>query len=123
MEITSIAANSKNYQVHTESHFTNPLQRTQINSNFKGNFKIILRMSSDSSKKKNIFSRVTTSILNVFGVDDNEEPTFEISKPFNFKHTTHVQADPHSSTGFSVSDLFAVFVTSKKSSKCDNRTQ
>lgn len=80
-------------------------------------------MSSDSNKKKNIFSRVTTSILNVFGVDDNEEPTFEISKPFNFKHTTHVQADPHSSTGFSVIDHFAAFEISKKSFECDNFTE
>lgn len=49
-----------------------------------------------------MFQKVTGAILGVFGADEPAEPKFEISAPFNFKHTHHVQADPHSSTGFSV---------------------
>ena len=30
------------------------------------------------------------------------EPEIEIGAPYNFQHVQHVQADPHSSTGFSV---------------------
>ena len=49
-----------------------------------------------------MFQKVTGAIFGVFGADEPAEPKFEISAPFNFKHTHHVQADPHSSTGFSV---------------------
>ncbi len=41
--------------------------------------------------------------MGVFGGDEPPPPNFEISAPFNFKHTHHVQADPRTSTGFSVS--------------------
>ena len=57
---------------------------------------------SEPEKRRSVFAKFTSAIKNVFGVEDNDEPSFEISKPYNFKHTTHVQADPHSSTGFSV---------------------
>lgn len=40
--------------------------------------------------------------MNVFTMEEPQPQNFEISAPYNFKHTTHVQADPHSSTGFSV---------------------
>jgi serine/threonine protein kinase len=33
--------------------------------------------------------------------EEEEEPDFEISTPYNFQHIQHVKADPHSSTGFS----------------------
>jgi hypothetical protein len=35
-----------------------------------------------------------------------EEVKFEISKPVGFRHVTKVKADPHSSTGFTVSTSF-----------------
>jgi hypothetical protein len=60
--------------------------------------------------RKSVFQKVTSAIKNVFGGEDAAEPTFEISAPFNFKHTHHVQADPHSSTGFSVSIIVSVSI-------------
>lgn len=58
--------------------------------------------TKSEDKRKSVFAKFTSAIKNVFGVEDNVGSNFEISKPYNFKHTTHVQADPHSSTGFSV---------------------
>lgn len=52
------------------------------------------------TKRKSIFHRLG-SMIPFFGSESEEEPKFEISSPYNFKHTHHVQADPHSSTGFS----------------------
>ncbi|KAJ1409764.1 kinase-like domain-containing protein [Ochromonadaceae sp. CCMP2298] len=44
---------------------------------------------------------MSKAIGSVFGGEDEAEPNFVISEPFNFKHTHHVQADPRTSTGFS----------------------
>lgn len=58
-------------------------------------------MAETQQKRKSIFGKVTSAILNVFGTEEAAPaPNFEISSPYNFKHTHHVQADPHSSTGF-----------------------
>lgn len=46
---------------------------------------------------------MTSAITNLFSSEETPPPNFEISAPYNFKHTTHVQIDPHTSTGFSVS--------------------
>lgn len=51
-------------------------------------------------KRKSIFQRIG-ALVPFFGNEQEEEPKFEISSPYNFKHTHHVQADPHTSTGFS----------------------
>eukprot|EP01036_Dinobryon_divergens_P032555 gene32555-42171_t len=45
---------------------------------------------------------MTSAIINAFSDSSaNEVENFEISSPYNFKVLHHVQADPHSSTGFS----------------------
>ncbi len=59
-------------------------------------------------KRQTILGRVSSVFSSFFGAGEEEpEPTFEISTPYNFKHVQHVKADPHSSTGFSVSVLFS----------------
>lgn len=50
--------------------------------------------------------RVTSVFSSMFTGEEEAEPTFEISQPYNFKHACHVQADPHSSTGFTVIIIF-----------------
>lgn len=56
---------------------------------------------SAPQRKNSIFGKVSSAIVSVFGSNEAEPPrNFEISSPYNFKHTHHVQADPHSSTGF-----------------------
>jgi serine/threonine protein kinase len=56
-------------------------------------------MSTPENRRRSVFEKVTGAIKSVFGSDE-AAPNFEISSPYNFKHTHHVQADPHSSTGF-----------------------
>lgn len=58
--------------------------------------------SASNNGRRSVFQKITSTILGVFGGEDSPEPNFEISAPFNFKHTHHVQADPRTSTGFSV---------------------
>lgn len=43
---------------------------------------------------------MSSAILSVFGSEEEPVSKFEISSPYNFKHNAHVQADPHTSTGF-----------------------
>lgn len=58
---------------------------------------------SQEAPRRSVFQKVTSAIRNVFGGDEAAPQNFEISSPYNFKHHAHVQIDPHSSTGFSVS--------------------
>jgi P21-Rho-binding domain len=41
------------------------------------------------------------NLRNIFR-DKSKHEIKNISNPYNFQHVQHVQADPHSSTGFSV---------------------
>lgn len=65
-------------------------------------------MSAEVPKKRQtILGRVSSVFTSIFGSKAEEAPpSFDISTPYNFKHVQHVKADPHSSTGFSVSDVF-----------------
>ncbi|RYH19699.1 hypothetical protein EON65_25680 [archaeon] len=62
--------------------------------------------------RRSVFQKMTSSFLGLFVGSEQEspEPQFQISSPYNFKHHAHVQIDPHSSTGFSVSS--SIFFTS-----------
>lgn len=57
--------------------------------------------AEEKSARRSVFQKMTSAIMNVFSSEEPQPHNFEISAPYNFKHTTHVQADPHSSTGFS----------------------
>jgi hypothetical protein len=57
---------------------------------------------SADSGRRSVFQKMTSALMNVFSPDEPAVPNFEISAPYNFKHTAHVQIDPHTSTGFSV---------------------
>eukprot|EP01039_Chlorochromonas_danica_P001491 gene1491-1625_t len=50
--------------------------------------------------RKSVFQKMTSALFGVFGSEEPAKTNFEISSPYNFKHHAHVQADPHSSTGF-----------------------
>mmetsp|Transcript_23471 Transcript_23471/g.39110 ORF Transcript_23471/g.39110 Transcript_23471/m.39110 type:complete len:412 (+) Transcript_23471:245-1480(+) len=52
---------------------------------------------SSAKPRTSVFQK----IMSVFGSEEAAEPEFQISAPYNFKHTHHVQADPRTSTGFS----------------------
>lgn len=57
-----------------------------------------------AQRKNSLIGRMSSAIVSVFGASEGQDASphnFEISSPYNFKHTHHVQADPHSSTGFS----------------------
>ena len=55
---------------------------------------------SGGSRRKSVFERITGALG--LGTTEEVEEEFTVSEPFNFKQLTHVKADPHSSTGFSV---------------------
>eukprot|EP01035_Chromulina_nebulosa_P017006 gene17006-22508_t len=54
-----------------------------------------------TSPKTGIFTRFTNTLRNAFSSTDDNDEDIQISQPYNFKHEQHVQADPHTSTGFS----------------------
>lgn len=62
--------------------------------------------SSRAQPRRSVFTKVTDAIKGLFEAEEPAEPEFNISSPYNFKHTHHVQADPHSSTGFAVRKIF-----------------
>lgn len=59
---------------------------------------------------KNMGRRFSKFITELISPDDTPPPPMEIGLPYNFQHNQHVQPDPHSSTGFSVS-VFIFFIT------------
>eukprot|EP00595_Chromulina_sp_UTEXLB2642_P001283 CAMPEP_0196768272 /NCGR_PEP_ID=MMETSP1095-20130614/42540_1 /TAXON_ID=96789 ORGANISM="Chromulina nebulosa, Strain UTEXLB2642" /NCGR_SAMPLE_ID=MMETSP1095 /ASSEMBLY_ACC=CAM_ASM_000446 /LENGTH=344 /DNA_ID=CAMNT_0042137607 /DNA_START=88 /DNA_END=1119 /DNA_ORIENTATION=+ len=54
-----------------------------------------------TTPKTGIFTRFTNTLRNAFSSTDDNDDDIQISQPYNFKHEQHVQADPHTSTGFS----------------------
>ncbi len=73
------------------------------------------KQNSDKSAKPSMFRRLSNAISSVFKRAEEPEPKFEISTPYNFKHVQHVKTDPHSSTGFSVSENVIFFSASATS--------
>jgi hypothetical protein len=66
------------------------------------------------AQRRSVFATITDTISKVFSSEEPAEPAFNISSPYNFKHTHHVQADPHSSTGFAVMFLINYFSRPKQ---------
>jgi len=60
--------------------------------------------AGEAPPKQSVFRRISKLFTSAFKREEEPEPVFEISAPYNFKHLQHVKADPHSSTGFSVSE-------------------
>jgi P21-Rho-binding domain len=56
-------------------------------------------------RPKSILRRMGNALSRAFTSPEEtqEAPNFEISEPYNFQHVRHVQLDPRTSTGFSVS--------------------
>lgn len=59
-------------------------------------------------RPKSILRRMGNALSRAFSLPEGDAlnggpPTFEISEPYNFQHVRHVQLDPRTSTGFTVS--------------------
>ena len=76
---------------------------------------------SEKPKRKTILGRIGNVFSGMFGAsEEEEEPNFDISTPYNFQHVQHVKADPRSSTGFSgLPDKFAMVLKASGISKDD----